>query len=563
MYITTIFIILGILVLVGGFIGYRFIGSNDEVPYEFAIAQKGNVRQIISVDGSVVADSEIELKFQTSGRIARINYEVGQEVKKGSILATLESRDQGIKIKQQQASLAQAQANLDLKLAGASAEDIHVYETAVANAKISVASAHQSLEDAKNNLENVKNKANVDLANLYDDIKDILNDAYTKADAAVNKQTDDMFNNDQSSSPDLTFIAVNSQAGSDAEWQRFIVGDELEKFKMEIDNLGSECIDLDEALIKAKNHLTIIQDFLIRLSEAVNDAVGVSQATINTYKTDINTGRTNINTALFNINTQKQLIVAQKITNKKNIDSAQQNINTAEANLKTAQGSLKTAKAQLDLKQIKPRAVDIANLKAKVLEAEASLELAQEELRKTKLTAPCDGIITKINGEIGENINTTNIFIIMNTSQIQIEANVPEVDVAKVKMDNLVEITLDAFGDRIFFGKIVSLEPAETNIQGVIYYQIKVVFDEDTIDANIMPGMTANLDILTAQKDDVLVLPIGAVKQKDSKKYVQIFKNGKNGKLVDLEIEIGLEGVENVEIIKGLKQGDKVVSFIK
>ena len=66
-------------------------------------------------------------------------------------------------------------------------------------------------------------------------------------------------------------------------------------------------------------------------------------------------------------------------------------------------------------------------------QAQASLELAKEELKKTKLVAPSDGIITEINVEIGENISVVNTFITMISSQTQIEANVPEIDIAKVQ----------------------------------------------------------------------------------------------------------------------------------
>ncbi len=84
-----IFIILCILIITIGIIGYSFANGNNIIrngnhSYEYVVAQKGIVEQIITADGSVVADSEIELKYQTSGRLAQINHEVGQEVKKNT-----------------------------------------------------------------------------------------------------------------------------------------------------------------------------------------------------------------------------------------------------------------------------------------------------------------------------------------------------------------------------------------------------------------------------------------------------------------------------------------------
>lgn len=533
---TTIFIILGILILVGGFVSYRYVGNNGEILYEFATVQKGNIRQVVSADGSVVADSKIELKFQTNGKIASINYEVGQEVKKGNILAGLESRDQEIKVKQRQASLAQAQANLDLKLAGVSPEDIQVYETAVINAEI-------SLENAQQNLKDIEIDAEEDLSNTYEDALNILDDSYLKLYNAFN--TVDLIQRIYFASNDQESIRVKENK------ERIKNAMNLAKSFLDIAKNDSKNENIDIALSEMKKALDTIFNSLALVRELCEKPI-YRHTVPATNKASLDTQKSNINTANTNITNAQQSISTTEITNETNINAAKAEVSIAEAQLQKAEDELTLLKAE-------PREVDIANLEARVLEAEVLLELTQEELRKTKFITPCDGIITEINGEVGENINTTNIFITVISSEIQIEANVPEIEVVKVKAGNSVEITLDAFGNKIFSGKIVSLEPAETVIQGIVYYQIKVVFDEDSIDANIRPSMTADLNILTAQKDDVLVLLKGAVKQKDSKEYVQILEDDK---LIDLEIETGLEGVENVEIIKGLKDGDKVVSFI-
>jgi RND family efflux transporter MFP subunit len=537
---TTIFIILGILILVGGFIGYRYIGNNGEVPYEFVTVHKGSIKQIVFADGFVVADSKIKSKFQTSGKIASINYEVGQEVERGNILAGLESRDQEIKVKQRQASLAQAHANLDLKLAGVSPEDIQVYEIAVTNAEI-------SLENAQQNLKDIETDAEEDLNNAYENALNTLDNSYLKLYNAFN--TIDLVQRTYFNSNDQESIRVKENK------QRIKNAMNLVKSFLDIAKDDSKNENIDIALSEMKKALDTTYNTLAIVREACEKAIYRNTISA-TDKASLDTQKSNTNTAHTSITNAQQTISTTKITN-------ETNINVAKAEVSIAEVQLQKAKDELTLLKAGPREVDIANLEAKILEAEASLELVQEELRKTKLIAPCGGIITEVNGEVGENINTTNIFIITISSEVQIEANVPEIDVVKVKVGNPIEIILDAFGDRIFSGKIASLEPAETVIQGVVYYQIKVVFDKDSIDANIRPSMTADLNILTAQKDDILVLLKEAVKQKDSKEYVQILENGEKNKLVDSEIETGLEGVENVEIIKGLKQGDQVVSFIK
>ncbi|HRY91202.1 MAG TPA: hypothetical protein P5229_02570, partial [Candidatus Gracilibacteria bacterium] len=101
-------------------------------------------------------------------------------------------------------------------------------------------------------------------------------------------------------------------------------------------------------------------------------------------------------------------------------------------------------------------------------------------------------------------------------------------------------------------------DPAETVIQGVVYYQIKTAFDLK--DARLKSGMTTNLDIVTAQKDNVLIIPARAVKYEDSIRYVEVLVDGKPKKTT---IKTGLESDQDVEVTSGLKEGDKIITFVK
>jgi len=136
------------------------------------------------------------------------------------------------------------------------------------------------------------------------------------------------------------------------------------------------------------------------------------------------------------------------------------------------------------------------------------------------------------------------------------EFNVSETEIAKVKLQDRAEMTLDALGpEEKFEGKIIEIDPAETVVSGVIYYQIKSVFDAR--DERIKPGMTVNLDIVTAQKENVLSLPYFVVKQSNGGKYVEVLKNGQRERKT---IQTGLEGETMVEITSGLDEGEKVIS---
>ena len=106
------------------------------------------------------------------------------------------------------------------------------------------------------------------------------------------------------------------------------------------------------------------------------------------------------------------------------------------------------------------------------------------------------------------------------------------------------------------------MDPAETLIEGLTTYKTILQFTDQQKDIDPKPGMTANIDILTAQRENVLTIPQRAITIENNKSFVQIIANDLSHQQV--AIEAGLKGsYGNIEIISGLKEGDKVVVFIK
>jgi len=145
----------------------------------------------------------------------------------------------------------------------------------------------------------------------------------------------------------------------------------------------------------------------------------------------------------------------------------------------------------------------------------------------------------------------------MSNAQFQIEANIPEADIAKVKPGQTANVTLDAYGpDVLFHASVVSVDPAETIVDGVPTY--KTTFQFEGTDARIKSGMTANIDIQGQMHENVLSVPQRAVVNHNGKKYVTI-KTGKNT-TKEVVVSLGLRGSDGaIEITDGLSVGDEVV----
>lgn len=560
-----------------GFIGYGlFAGRGDSASqYGTAEVRRGNINQEVSVSGRVRPASSVDLAFEKSGKIAAVLVKVGDKVSAGRVLVSLDGSELAAQMRSARANILSARANLEqyeaakereqARLAeiqsGGSSEEISLAETRVANAK-------QSLEDARINLDQETNRVATDLVNSYEGIKDILRDAYARADDAITRQADQLFISSASGSPRLKFDTINPQTKTQAEWQRLLVGSELAKIKSLLSFQSLDLSSLEDASESARKSLLAIRDFLQSANDAVADAANLSASASESYRLSITTGLNNVNTVLSAANSQQQKIAVQKV-------AGQNIIAAAEAKVNDAKNVLAASQAELTLKRAPARAEEIAGQKAiikqaganlsgqraRVAEAEAQLSGIAAQMAQNSLVSPFNGLVTKQDAKVGEIVmpNSPAVSIIAN-AKFEVEASVPEVDIAKVKINNSADITLDAYGDAVVFkASVVSIEPAETMVEGVATYKAKLQFTEE--DARIKSGMTANVVIFTNKRDNVLIIPQRAFIEQDGRQFVKILQNnGRKPEIKETAVTAGLRGSDgDMEIISGVSEGDKVV----
>ncbi|MEK7212554.1 MAG: efflux RND transporter periplasmic adaptor subunit [Patescibacteria group bacterium] len=500
-------IILVIIVIAVG--NYFLRGRSGEEP-TLARVERGRIIQEVSVTGKTTPMDNIELAFEKTGRISGVRVEVGDQIDARVILMFQDSSELNAQLQQARATIASQRAKLDELVRGARIEDIEIKKAELA-------------------------KATQDLNNEYAGVYDVIQDAYTKADDAVRKQINDIFINDETSSPRLTFMVVDDQKKINAESGRYLASTDLKNWQNQIFSLSSQApeTELSQILVSAQTHLEYIRSFLNMVNAVVVGAVSLPEATLSSYLTSLGTARTNVNTTLTNVNQQQQAIASQAL-----VVLRIQN----ELNLKLAGTAPEELNAQ----------------RAQVEQAEAAELTLRAQLAKTILTSPIAGTITKVEAKVGEIVAANSpIVTVISKSNLQVEANIPEADIAKIEVGNQANITLDAYGeDVIFRGKVSSIEPAETMVEGVATYKIKIQFDES--DPRVKSGMTANVDIIADARDNVLFLPQRSVFTRNGSKLVMLYISA--GKSEEREIKTGLRGSDgNIEIISGLNQGDMIL----
>jgi RND family efflux transporter MFP subunit len=208
-----------------------------------------------------------------------------------------------------------------------------------------------------------------------------------------------------------------------------------------------------------------------------------------------------------------------------------------------------------------------ANQKNVVAAAQTSVNSAWASYQQSSPTiyAPISGVISGLSLQIGSVLtaqtSTTGTSTSQRIANIKTEAtpvavvNLSEVDVPKVKVEDKVTLTMDAFSDQTFTGKVVSIDTTGSVSSGVTTYPAYIQFD--TAIDGIYPNMAVDAKIITAVKDNVVIVPNAAVKTTNGQPTVSIMKNGK---VSSVDVTAGLANDSETEIVSGVSEGDSVVT---
>ena len=303
----------------------------------------------------------------------------------------------------------------------------------------------------------------------------------------------------------------------------------------------------------------------------------------------------------FNSQVKSGQVVAQ-------IDPAlfQAAVTQAEGDLATAQAALELAKVnaartqELFTKKNSSQQ-DLDTATATLHQAEGNVKIKQGALDKTKadldhctITSPIDGVVISRNVDVGQTVAASLqapvIFQIANDlTKMQIDANVAEADVGVLDVGQDVDFTVDAFPMRTFHGKVVQVRNAPITVQNVVTYD--TVIGVGNPEQKLKPGMTANVSIVAAHRDDVLKIPNGALRfrmpdqtpspapkrdpsssargpgnkpggnraERRAERTVYVLPPG-SSKPAAVTIKTGISDGVATEVLEGLKEGDRVVT---
>lgn len=210
---------------------------------------------------------------------------------------------------------------------------------------------------------------------------------------------------------------------------------------------------------------------------------------------------------------------------------------------------------------------EVAAASAEVSASQAALNNNLTNLGYSKITSPVDGTVILRAVDVGQTVaasfNTPTLFeVAKDLTQMQIETSVSEADIGKIKVGQKATYTLDGYQDRKFEGEVTQVRLASTTTNNVVTYT--VIVSVDNSEGLVIPGMSANVSIITNNVKDALCVPSQALKftpEKTGKKYENqgVWIQTKTG-LKRFDITLGVSDDNRTQIISNeLKAGDKVV----
>ena len=586
------------------------ISSNQVI-----ILKKGDVVNSINENGKVVSSTSTDIFAEKDSPVSSINVKVGDEVKEGDIIATLDSSAIDEEIAKKKAS---ARANNKTVGAGIAAAKKRLDEAVenrsngtnagIVAAKASVEqsldaykSAQKTYEDYKNSLEKQYNPEIVGEKNSRENLAYGEKSSQLKYNQLIND-----FSDNKKKSSDNRVLAEDCNSRIDAIQSRIDdltrkstdIGIRMSDVQNEISDIGSKGQSYKEQGSEVnKNEAKKLEDDIKSKRQELNS--------LTRYQEEIKIELSKLSDELASAKSQKEKYTSEADALDKEIDSQRKNLDqmsidiekahddlksdadksikasqarddqlktyklamdTAENSYKAALVSLKSAQTSADNEISMLRdALNSANANSNNLD-EVELKYLNEELEKTKIRALKDGTITKIDAKEGE-VPKSAIARIETVNKLKIESLIKEYNVKDVKIGTKVIITSDALSDEEFEGRVSFINPTpedlDPNSQSKdVNYKTEIDISKEDSE-KLSPGMTLRVKYILSEEEDTYHVPTTAIFNRDGKDYVLALKKDGNNtyKIANVEVKKGLENDFETAIKgKDLKRDMKVLS---
>ncbi|HEY3314640.1 MAG TPA: efflux RND transporter periplasmic adaptor subunit [Bacillota bacterium] len=548
----TLVIILVLVVLVGagGYVFARSRASQNTTAlskYATASVQRGDVTVTISDNGTILGQKEQSVKPAASGTVASVNVQVGSKVTEGQVLAALSNDSLGDQIATARSNLAIEQlryADMKAPPSKASQNSIDLATQKVDQAKRTLALRQQDLANLTvaapisglATAVSVSTGDSVSAGSAAFTIIDLNNMTMTLSvsQLALNRvyvgQTGTaVFGNGPTRTGTVTYI--NPQGVPRGLY------DATYSVTFTLDNPGT-----DDGLRPGMSGGVTLP----------HPKGQIAMYTSAVAKTANVTAKTSGTAAAVNIQAGDTVTAGQILLTMTN-DSLVASEKQAEIDLASAENSLDTMKNP----ESTVTTTDLQAEEAKLSQMQASLDSLLKQQADLVVTAPLGGVVTASNLKVGDSAGAggaTPAFTIVDLSKMVVTINVDELDINQVKLGQTGTVAVQAIGGKSFPAKVTNVSLTGTVAQGVTTYPVELTLGKND---GILAGMTGDVTIMIAQRQNVLTVPVEAVTTSRGHSFVRVVEGTE---LKSVEVQIGLADDQNIEITGGLQEGQTVVT---
>jgi HlyD family secretion protein len=499
--------------------------SGDQESTEIVAVERGSLATSITALGNIRPGAEVVLSFEGSGKVQEVLVQSGDTVALEQPLARLDGSRLALQVRSAEAALSAAQAQLAQIQAGPKPQEIQVAQGQVNSAQAALDQAIAQRDQLiTGTLESTLVVAEAELTSAQARVLQLQRqyEQLRAQDAAPSVAVADIGAERAKIALDETQDEYNKAL--DRPWEDQEIRDswakQLEQAELSYRQAQAE---LERALNDQRAYASSLQALQAQIGDA-RAAVTAAEARVQQAKSD-----------------------------------AEPQSRAADASVAAARAQLEIAEAQLELLLTGATAAEIASAQAQVDQAQVTLESARLELEKTTLHAPFEGTVSWIDVEPGQSVSPqTPAVTLVSEQQFSIEADVDEADVAWLQVSQEARITLDAFPGRAMSGRVAAILPSAVADLGVVSYRVRITLDaQESANLPVRGGMTADVEIVREQREDVLLVPNRAI-WIDVQSGRPFVERDVDGQAVVTFIEQGLSNDEFSEVEAGLEEGDRL-----
>jgi RND family efflux transporter MFP subunit len=519
-------------------------GSDKNSKKQFIEVVRGNIVTSVISDGNLVMPHEVILKFGTPGTIKKIYVEEGDRVKAGTLLAKEDDTLQQLAVMAAQYDVEFGLNELAERVYPALLGYPHYYPSTTALYRID--QAIEGLNDAEAFLKKgiyadvgIRLRvASHDLQGSLSSLKAVITDMQMHPEIAAALRTPD--------DPDAEISFAQSYPS---------VQDSIDLVDNSVEKLQSliGVFEKGEYKTTASSLAVFVDD--LKYTRSVVDRICGRIVRVGINYPDASTSVDVLRQV------QAGLSKMQELISKKGYDEAKlgEQMRIVEHDLATSRKILEhndlLFKHGLNLKALRQYNINLQK-------AEVALQKAKEDLMKTEILAPFDGVIVNIGVKENDQLSaydysTRPAIHLVDTSTVKMEGVVDEIDIFKVKTGQKAVITLDALPGKEFTGKVTFISPFSTQIAGVVNFPITIALDKTDIE--LKGGLTATANIVISGHENVPVIPTGALQGSSGSYWVEVLREASTSDTEKRNVVIGIHGDQKTEIVSGLKPGEKVL----